>query len=542
MSVMKNEREYRNRWQGLIPRGRAAVISLAVVAIAAFTLGALLLGGGGSGGTATNDAAVEHAAAPESSEPTIWTCSMHPQIRMTKPGKCPICFMDLIPVETTGGGGTLQPNQIRMSETAVELASIQTTPVVRAYAERSIPMVGKLDYDETRVSYITAWVPGRIDKMFVDFTGAGVSKGDHMVQLYSPELIAAQEELLQAKKAVAVLSNTSSPVLKSTANETLESAREKLRLCGLSESQIKAIERENVSSDHLTITAPAGGVVVNKEAKEGMYVSTGTHIYTIADLTRLWVLLEAYESDLPWLRYGQHLTFTSPSFPGEVFDAVISFIDPVVDPKTRTVNVRAVVDNKDLRLKPEMFVSADVKSRLDGDGNVISPALAGKWIDPAHPEIVENHPGKSAVSGMNLVPAEKLGYAAGGKDSGKAPLLIPVSAPLVTGKRAIVYVRVSSEEGIVFEGREITLGPRAQDYYVVKEGLEEGDQVVTNGAFKIDSEMQIQAKPSMMSPNGGAAVTGHEHHGSMPAGTAASTASDTLGHAGGARTEQGNDD
>jgi Cu(I)/Ag(I) efflux system membrane fusion protein len=401
---------------------------------------------------------------------------MHPQIRLPKPGKCPICFMDLIPIET--GGGELEPRQIRMSETAVKLAGIQTTPVTRAYAERAVRMVGKLDYDETRVAYITAWVPGRLDKLFVDYTGARVSKGDHMVQMYSPELIAAQEELLQAQKAVKALSGASSPVLKSTASETLTSAREKLRLYGLSEAQIKSIEASDAPSDRLTISAPAGGVVVHKDAKEGMYVSTGTRIYTIADLSSLWVLLEAHESDLPWLKYGQPVSFTSVSFPGEKFDAVISFIDPVVDPATRTVGVRAAANNEGGRLKPEMFVGATVQSRLDSDGNVISPELAGA------------------------------------PTTGKAPLLIPASAPLLTGRRAVVYVQVPSEDGVVFEGREITLGPRAQDYYVVNEGLEEGDQVVTNGAFKIDSELQIQAKPSMMSPQGGAPAAGHRHGGS----------------------------
>jgi Cu(I)/Ag(I) efflux system membrane fusion protein len=419
--------------------------------------------------------------------------------------------MDLIPVETGGGGGELDPNQIRMSETAIKLAGVQTTPVTRVYAVRSVRMVGKLDYDETKVSYITAWVPGRLDSLFVDYTGATVTKGDHMVDMYSPELVATQEELLQAKKAVATLNGANSPVLKSTANETLKSAREKLRLYGLSDMLIQDIEDGNAPRDHLTITAPASGVVVHKDAKEGMYVSTGTRIYTIADLNRLWVLLEAYESDLPWLRYGQHITFTSPSFPGKSFDAITSFIDPVVNPQTRTVNIRAVVNNKDMRLKPEMFVSATVQSTLDSDGHVIAPELAGKWIGPMHPEIVKDGPGKCDICGMDLVPAETLGYTSGRKSTGKAPLLIPASAPLITGTRAVVYVQVSSDEGVVFEGREVTLGPRAGDYYVVKEGLSEGDKVVTNGAFKIDSELQIQAKPSMMSPKGGTPVAGHQH-------------------------------
>jgi Cu(I)/Ag(I) efflux system membrane fusion protein len=378
--------------------------------------------------------------------------------------------MDLIPVDTGGDGGELEPNQIRMSETAVKLADIQATAVARAYAERSVRMVGKLDYDETRVAYITAWVPGRLDRLFVDYTGARVLKGDHMVHMYSPELIAAQEELLQAIKAVRTLSEASSQVLRSTAKETLAAAREKLRLYGLLDEQITAIASADEPQHHLTISAPIGGTVVHKDAKEGMYVKTGTRIYTIADLSELWVLLEAYESDLPWLKYGQHVTFTSPSFPGETFDAVISFIDPVVDPKTRTVNVRAVVANTDGRLKPQMFVSGKVLSNLDSEGNVTSLELTRE-----------------------------------------APLLVPVTAPLVTGKRAIVYVELPSEEGPVFEGREVLLGPRAGEYYIVKHGLEEGELVVTNGAFKIDSELQIQAKPSMMSPEGRAVVAGHDH-------------------------------
>jgi len=452
----------------MVPRGHSAIISTVIVAIVAFSLGGLLLSGGNPNESMAADNGHSTENASKSEEPTLWTCSMHPQIKLPNPGKCPICFMDLIPLETGHGGDELDPNQIRMSETAVKLAEIQTTPVKRAFAERTVRMVGKLNYDETRVSYITAWVPGRLDKLFIDYTGARVSKGDHMVHMYSPELISAQEELLQAKKAVSALNNTKSTILKSTANETLRSAREKLRLYGLSKNQIDSIEKGNTPMEHLTITAPAGGVVVHKEAKEGMYVTTGTRIYTIADLSRLWVMLQAYESDLPWLREGQHVKFTSPSFPGETFDAVIDFIDPVVDQKTRTVDIRAEVDNSDGRLKPEMFVSGKVQSTIDSKGIVNKPEKA------------EN-----------------------------APLVIPASAPLITGKRAVVYVQVPDSEGFVFEGREIALGPRAGDYYVVKGGLSEGEKVVTNGAFKIDSELQIQAKPSMMSPKDDLPIAEH---------------------------------
>ncbi len=471
---MNSEKTTRSNWQGIVPRGRQAIISVVAVAVVAFSLGGLLLGGGETNEMADNS--TSHADSSPTAKPILWTCSMHPQIRLPKPGKCPICFMDLIPVETGHGDDSgLGPDQLRLSETAVQLARIETSPVTRAFAERSIRMVGKLDYDETRVAYITAWVPGRLDKLYIDFTGATVTKGDRMALMYSPNLVAAQEELVQAQKAIQALNQSSSDVLKSTAKETLRSAREKLRLYGLSDDQIKAIESEGVASDHLTITAPTSGVVVMKDAKEGMYVSTGSKIFTIADLSKLWVMLEAYESDLPWLRNGQHLTFTSSSFPGETFEAVISFIDPVVDPKTRTVHVRAIVNNADGRLKPEMFVSGTVKSRLDGKGHIVASSYAGN------------------------------------QSTDRAPLLIPATAPLLTGKRAVVYVEVPSQDGHVFEGREVTLGPKAENYYVVKEGLSEGEQVVTKGAFRIDSELQIQAKPSMMSPEGGAPAPVHQH-------------------------------
>jgi Cu(I)/Ag(I) efflux system membrane fusion protein len=435
---------------------------------------------------------------------------MHPQIQLPKPGKCPICYMDLIPVETNTGA-ELGPRQLRLSETAKELARIETTPAVRAFAKAEIRMVGKLAYDETRLSYITAWVPGRLDRLFADFTGVTVKKGEHMVEMYSPELYAAQKELQQAKNAVEVLGRSTSSVLKSTAASTLDAAREKLRLLGLTESQIQTIESSGEVSDRLTLYAPTGGIVVHKDAQEGMYVDTGTRIYTLADLSELWVMYEAYESDLPWLRYAQPITFTSPSFPGETFEALVSFIDPVVDPATRTVQVRAVVENKGLRLKPDMFVRGVVESRVDSEGHVIDEDLTGKWICPMHPEVVKRGPGACNECGMDLVPTTSLGYAGKAPSMKEAPLLIPASAPLITGKRAVVYVEVPNSEGPLFEGREIELGPRAGDFYVVRSGIEEGDLVVTNGAFKLDSELQIQAKPSMMLPHGGGGSMPHDH-------------------------------
>jgi Cu(I)/Ag(I) efflux system membrane fusion protein len=482
-------------------------VTIILFSIVAFVLGAILF----SGGSSNNDSSTaDELAESASSTSTTWTCSMHPQIKLPKPGKCPICFMDLIPLEQ-GIGEDSGPRQLRMTETSKHLARIESTPVTRAFAEREVRLVGKLDYDETRLAHITARFPGRLDKLYANYTGVRVNEGDHLAEIYSPELYSAQEELIMSLRYLKGLSRSSSTSLKQTAASTVDAAREKLRLWGLKDEQIKELEESGKVSDVMTIYAPTGGVVVEMGVREGMYVNTGSRIYSIAEFSHLWVKLEAYESDISWITYAQHLEFTTTSFPGEKFDAIISFIDPVVDPKTRTVKVRAVVQNRDGKLKPDMFVSAVIKSQLNNQGKVVNESLAGKWIGPMHPEIVKNGPGKCNICGMDLVPAESLGYAPKGIDAEKAPLLIPASAPLITGKRAVVYVEIPNAEGPLFEGREVELGPRAGDFYIVKSGLEEGELVVTNGAFKIDSELQIQAKPSMMLPQGGVATSQHNH-------------------------------
>jgi Cu(I)/Ag(I) efflux system membrane fusion protein len=334
-----------------------------------------------------------------------------------------------------------------------------------------------------------------------------------MVYLYSPQLLSAQAELLQAVKAVQKTSGATE-LMRQSSIATLEAAREKLRLLGLLKEQIEEIERTGTPTDHLTIYAPIGGIVIAKHANAGDYVDTGTKIYTIADLSEVWVKLDAYESDMMWIRYGQKVEFTTEAYPGEVFEGTISFIDPVLDSMTRTVKVRVNVANPDGRLKPEMFVRAVVRSKVAGAGMVMNEDMAGKWICPMHPSVVRNEPGKCDICGMDLVTTESLGYVTA-KQADQPPLVIPASAPLITGKRAVVYVRLTNREKPTFEGREIVLGPRAGDYYLVKEGLAERELVVTNGNFKIDSALQIQAKPSMMNPQGGAAPTGHQHGGSQ---------------------------
>ncbi len=434
--------------------------------------------------------------ADEAAEPTVWTCSMHPNIRLPEPVPCPICFMDLIPVERGDGGG-LGPTAIAMSPAAVGLAAIETAPVERRLVSREVRMVGRIAYDETRVSYITAWVAGRLDRLFVDYTGVTVREGDALVEVYSPELFSAQRELLQAIETERRLESSSVSSVKESSARTVVAARERLRRFGLTAGQIEELIASGAADERVTMHSPSGGVVVQKSALVGMYVKEGTQIYTIVDLSRVWVLLEAYESDLAWLRYGQDVALQVEAYPGETFHGRVAFIDPVLDDRTRTVSVRLSVENSGSRLKPDMFVSAVAKAPLAADGRVVDESLEGLWICPRHPEVLADGPTACTACGLDLVATAELGFAA--REGVEPPLVIPTTAPLVTGKRAVVYVEVPDTEEPTFEGRDVVLGPRAGDWYVVREGLEEGQRVVVNGNFKIDSELQLRAQPSMMS-------------------------------------------
>jgi membrane fusion protein, copper/silver efflux system len=392
------------------------------------------------------DADVDDDHSPE----TIWTCSMHPQIQLPEAGQCPICFMDLIEVQIETGGNRESLRQISFDSRARKLAEVEVQAVIRGTAMTEIRMVGKVDYDETRMGTITSWVNGRIDKLFVDYTGSRVRRGQPMVKIYSPELLTAQAELIQASVALKRSEKSGNEIIRKTAARTLAASREKLRLLGLDNKQLQAIEKQGRPTDHIILTAPLSGIVIKKDVNEGMYVKTGSPIYTLADLDRVWVVLEAYESDLQAITLGQQVHFTVESYPGTAFQGEVAYIDPLVNIATRTVRVRLNVDNGDAKLKPGMFVRA------------ISSAAA--IVDPAD-----------------------------------IPLLIPVSAPLLTGKRALVYVQLPDQPG-VYVGREVVLGPRQGAFYQVKSGLSEGELVVTRGNFKIDSAIQLQARPSMMNP------------------------------------------
>jgi Cu(I)/Ag(I) efflux system membrane fusion protein len=390
-----------------------------------------------------------------------------------------------------------QAPRLRVSPRSAALMQINVRPVERRLVQVPVRVFGRLDHDETRLRTISAWMPGRLDKLHVDFTGVAVRQGQAMVQLYSPTLIAAQEELLQAVRADRDLEAQGVGVVRESARLTVEASRDRLRLLGLDPGQIERIEARGQVEDHVTIPAPVSGIVIERLAAVGDYVQTGQPIYRLADFSRLWAQLEIYESELQWLAVGQTAYLTTQSYAGEQFEGTVSFIDPTLRSSTRTARVRVDVENLHGRLKPGMFVR----------GTVASGARQSVAQVPAHR-------GHEPTGEGDLL-----------------PLVIPASAPLITGRRAVVYVQLPGRDQPTFEPRDVLLGPRAGAWYIVQDGLAEGDLVVTNGAFKIDSELQIRGQPSMMQPEGGAAPV-HDHGGQGAPDRQAPPSDEPPGHEG----------
>ena len=415
-------------------------------------------------GETTTEATHDHTEHAE--EATIWTCSMHPQIKMDKPGKCPICSMDLIPLVTSSSDEDVNPNEVQMTESAMKLAEVQTMVVKKDYSKKEVYLLGKVKADERNISELTARFGGRIEKLFVNFTGQNVKRGEKLATIYSPELVTAQKELLEAVE------------YKQSNPSFYQAARNKLKLWDLTESQIDGIETEGQPQNYFDVLSPISGTVTMRHVALGDYVKEGNALFQVIDLTRVWVMFEAYESDLPWLKNGDKVEFTVQSLPGEKFNGQVTYIDPFLDPKTRVAYVRVEVNNAKQELKPEMFANG-----------IIQPKISGSQKD----------------------------------------LLIPKTSVLWTGKRAVVYVKNPNREHASFLYREIILGPEAGDFYVVKEGLSEGEEIAVNGVFKIDAAAQLEGKPSMMNPDGGKVSTGHNHGGMDMGGE---SKKDQTGHTG----------
>ncbi|CDN33006.1 putative Co/Zn/Cd efflux system membrane fusion protein [Mucinivorans hirudinis] len=385
------------------------------------------------GGTSGEQAGGEDVTEQKSE---VWTCSMHPQIRSNEKGLCPLCAMDLIPVRSGGGSSeAIADDAIQLSPEATALANIETSRVNLKEPVKNILLYGVIAPDERALQSQTAHIGGRIEKLYVDFTGERVRKGEPLATIYSPELIAAQQELIEALK------------LQNSQPKLLWAAREKLRAWKLTDEQIRTIESTAHITTTIEIKSNTDGIVMSRRVSEGDYVQQGAVLFDIADLAKVWAMFDAYESDLAFLHAGDKVTFTVNALAGKIFSATISFIDPILDKTTRTAKVRVEIANADMQLKPEMYATARVQARLQQYKNQI---------------------------------------------------VIPQSAVLWTGKRSIVYVLLPEYKGAVYQLREVELGPSLGNAYVVLSGLTQGEEIVTNGVFAIDASAQLEGKRSMM--------------------------------------------
>ncbi|MFY0713717.1 efflux RND transporter periplasmic adaptor subunit [Seonamhaeicola sp. NFXS20] len=405
----------------------------------------LLLGWFLFGGSSNTETEHNHDAVTETNQ--MWTCSMHPQIMQPEAGDCPICGMDLIPA--ANGSEGLLADQFKLTENAMALANIQTSIVGNGKVEdNTVKLSGKIVENEEANAVQVSYFSGRIERLNVSFTGEEVRKGQLLATIYSPELYAAQQELITAAS------------LKESQPALYKAVRNKLKLWKLSENQINQIETSGKVKENFPVYATVSGTVFEKLVEQGDYIKQGQPLLKIANLSTVWANFDVYENQIDLFKKGQKILVTTNAYANKEFEAKVDFIDPVLDTRTRTVKLRAILNNKQDVFKPGMFVEGKVK-------------------------------------GMT--------------SSKEQALTIPSTAVLWTGERSVVYIKTDPTQP-VFEMRKITLGNQIGDNYEVLEGLKMDDEIVTNGTFTVDAAAQLQGKKSMMNKEGGKVMTGHEGH------------------------------
>ena len=389
----------------------------------------------------------------------LYTCAMHPFIIKDKPGSCPICGMTLIK-KVAGSQASAEElamlGHVSLSPTQVVMANVATTEAKVMPLDKEINAVGMVQYDQARQAKVTAWVAGRIDKLNVNTVGAYVSKGKPVAELYSPDLVAAQQEYLLALKSREQLKNSPISSISFGGDGLVSSARQRLKLMGVRDEQIAGLEKAGQPNIRLPIYTPLSGVVIEKMAQEGQYVEAGMPLFSIADLSRVWVELELYENEFANIKLGQTVHILSQSYPGQTFRGKVAFVYPFLDPKTRTVKVRVELANPGLKLKPDMFVNATVR-----------------------------------------VP---LGSA----------IVVPVGAVMDTGTRQVVWVEMQAG---MFEPREVKVGAREGDSIQILSGVKAGEKVASSGGYLIDSEAQLKGSAGGHEGHGAKPATGAEDKG-----------------------------
>lgn len=471
--------------RSLLNGALVVVTAAAVLALVGVAQRAGWITGGGSG-------AGRGAAAASNVQ---YICPMMCTPPQAEPGRCPVCAMELVP--STSGG--MQPSRsIHIDPASRRVANIQTASVTSMPITRTIRAIGELNYDEGSLRTIAAYVEGRLDRLYADYTGIMVAKGDNLALLYSPQLYSGQVELLVAKKAQNEQQPAAGSRLLPSSVDFYNSAKERLILLGMTAQQIEQLEKAGVATSRMHVSAPISGTVIEKLAVEGQYVKEGDAIYKLADLSSVWLMLRLFPEDAATIRYGQKITAEVQSLPGREFAGRVAFVDRSVDAKTRTVGVRVVIPNADGLLRIGDYAKATIDVPLSDAQQTLAydPELANKWISPRHPHVIAVEAGACPICGVDLVPASQFGFSDQPSVVTEA-LVVPRDAVLMAGNKSVLYVETKPGH---FEIRQVVLGPSVGDQMVIQQGVAMGEQVATRGNFLIDSQMQLAGNPSLIDP------------------------------------------
>jgi membrane fusion protein, copper/silver efflux system len=456
--------------------------------------------------------AEEPSAAPTDASARQYRCPMHPTMVSDRPGDCPICGMRLVLIETDAGAhpshtaehasasptstarklvyrSTMNPSEIsdrpgkdsmgmdmvaaevddapaavrsavegrapiQIPERRRQLIGVRTTAVERRPLVRTVKTVGRVTPDETRLHHVHTKVAGWVERLYANATGQLLKAGDPLLTLYSPELVASAQEYLIARRGRETLMDATLPSAKTSGDQLLASARRRLLLFDISPQQIRSLEERGEAPTAMTLRAPISGHILTRNVTQGEKIEPDLNLFDIADLSRVWVLADVYEYELPFIRLGQPATMTLSYLPGRTFEGTVTLIYPVVTDATRTVKVRLEFPNADFTLRPEMYAEVEIHSNL-----------------------------------------------------GEA-LVIPESAVISSGQRDIAFI--DHGDGIL-EPRALTIGTRLADAYEVLDGLAEGDRVVTSGNFLIDSESKLKAALAAAGADAAGVGARHSH-------------------------------
>ena len=392
------------------------------------------------------------SAAGESGDDEVaqeYVCPMHPQVRQDGPGTCPICFMDLVPSGSSGGGSDIP--SVSLSEGARRLAGVRNARVEAGPLTDTLEVFGRLEVSEQAEVDLSAWVGGRIERLYVNARGETVKRGQRIARIYSPELLSAQQTLLQAQRNLANARSVESAARTGAAEASMRAVRDELRLLGMENRQIEAILEAGVASETVDIFANASGTVRQRRVSVGDYVTTGQPLVSLAALDTVWAQLEIFEQDIPRVSVGQPVTITVPALKRTI-EGRIDFIAPEIEPEERVMLARVPLPNDAGELRPGMVVDAAIERGV-GDAALLS---------------------------------------------------VPYSAVLWTGPRSLVYRFDTSLDSPAYVPVQVEIGSRIGDRVVIEEGLSAGDEVAAQGAFRIDASLQIRGGPSMMSESASA--------------------------------------